>query len=121
MTDIHDRTEQQESAAADARMERFDDAVAALGHRSSAGDRRWALLGLVAMAAGIVIAVVAYISSTSQSDSRDVMSSGILASVGLAVVIAGAAVFVRSSLTEFLRFWILRVLLARDDEEDARR
>ena len=43
-------------------------------------------------------------------DTRDVLSSAILAVVGLSLVVAGGAVFVRSSMTEFLRFWMLRMI-----------
>ncbi len=116
MTDTRPSTDQPVAGIDDERLRRFDEAVAAMGHRPSAGDRRWAMGGLIAMATGIVIAVIAYASSTSQADQRDVISYGILASVGVAVVIAGAAVFVRASIIEFLRFWLLRVLLARDDD-----
>ncbi len=100
----------------DHRLERFDAALDQIGHRASGNDRRWARAGLAAMAAGVVIAVAAYATSTSMSDQRDVLSSGILALVGLGVVVAGAAVFVRYSLTEFLRFWMLRLLLQQADD-----
>lgn len=110
----------QQPGAADQRLERFERAVAEMGHRPSAGDRRWVLLGLAAMVAGIVLAIVAYAMSTSQADTRDVISSGILASVGLSIVVAGGAVFVRASLTQFLRYWLLRVLLQQSDEQGGR-
>jgi hypothetical protein len=110
-------TDSSTGPAGDARLERFDAALDQIGHRASANDRRWALAGLVAMAAGIVVGVVAYSTSTSMSDQRDVISAVILGVVGLAVVVAGAAVFVRYSLTEFLRFWMLRMLLEQADED----
>lgn len=95
---------------AHARHERFAEELEAVGHRTSRGDRRLILGAIAVMAVGVVLAVVAYAMSTSQSDTRDVISSGILAMVGLCLVVAGGAVFVRSSLTEFLRFWMLRML-----------
>ncbi|MDZ7676421.1 MAG: hypothetical protein U5K30_15300 [Acidimicrobiales bacterium] len=118
MDDQPDRTSAPE--VVDTRLERFDQAVADMGHRPSAGDRRWALVGLVAMAAGIGLAIIAYATSTSMSDTRDLMSSGILASVGLCIVVAGAAVFVRASMTEFLRYWLLRVLLQQSEQANDR-
>ena len=99
------------TTAASARQARFSEELEAIGHRTSRGDRRLVLLSAGVMALGILLAVVAYAMSTGQSDTRDVISSGILAMVGLGLVIGGAAVFVRSSLTEFLRFWMLRLLL----------
>jgi hypothetical protein len=92
------------------RLARFERDLETIGHRTSRADRKWALAGAIGMAVGIAIAVAAYASSTSLSDTRDVISSGILAMVGVSIVIAGGAIFVRSSLTEFLRFWMLRLL-----------
>ena len=106
------------TTAASAREARFSEELEAIGHRTSRGDRRLVLVSAGAMALGILLAVVAYATSTSQSDTRDVISSGILAMVGLGLVIGGAAVFVRSSLTEFLRFWMLRLLLEQQRGKD---
>jgi hypothetical protein len=92
------------------RQGRFAAELEAVGHQTSRGDRRLVLAAAAVMAAGVVLAIAAYAMSTSQSDTRDVISSGILAMVGLSLVVAGGAVFVRSSLTEFLRFWMLRML-----------
>ena len=45
-----------------------------------------------------------------QSDTRDVLSSGILAVAMLGVAVLGAAVFLRYSMARFLRLWLLRQL-----------
>lgn len=94
----------------DARLERFDAALEQIGHRASGNDRRWSIAGLATMVVGIVVTIVAYILSTNQAALADVVESVVLASIGVSLVVAGAAVFVRYSLTEFLRFWMLRML-----------
>ncbi len=104
----------------DERLDRFDAALDQIGHGASGNDRRWALAGLLVMALGVVVAIAAYATSTSMSDQRDVISAVILAVIGLAVVVAGAAVFVRYSLTEFLRFWMLRMLLQESEAEGSK-
>lgn len=109
-----------QSAPSGDRLARFESDLDTIGHRTSKGDRTWALAGAVVMVVGVAITVVAYFTSTSQSDTRDVISSGILASVGLALVVAGAAVFVRSSVTEFLRFWMLRLLSEQRPDQESR-
>lgn len=114
MTDTQEHTARSDGTS---RLDRFDAAVADIGHRSSTRDRQWAMAGAALMVLGLVVAVVAYATSTSMSDQRDVGSAQILAVLGLAAVVAGAAVFVRYSVTEFLRFWLLRVLLDRDDRD----
>ena len=121
-TTEHDTPRQQPGAgraASDSRLERFERDLEAIGHRTSRADRRFVLAGVAAMVAGITITVVAYATSTGQSDTRDVISSVVLASVGLALVFAGGAVFVRGSITEFLRFWMLRLLY--EQQRDLRR
>lgn len=112
-------TDRTTSAPDDGRLGRFDDALSQIGHRPSGNDRRNAIGGLVLMAAGVVVALVAYYTSTSMSDQRDVLSAGILALLGLAIVVVGATVFVRYSLSQFLRFWMLRLLLEQADEPAA--
>ncbi len=120
MTDTSIDNSSAAAAAPGDRRERFERDLGRIGHRTSRGDRKLALVGAVAMGVGILVALVAYIASTGQSDTRDVISSGILATVGLCVVVAGGAVFLRGSLTEFLRFWMLRILYEqqRSDEAD---
>ena len=100
------------------RHERFARQLDAIGHRTSRGDRRVVVGSAAVMGVGVLLAVVSYFTSTNQADTRDVISSGILAMVGLTLVVAGGAVFVRSSMTEFLRFWMLRLLAEQQRGSD---
>lgn len=109
-------TDQTNSTEDGARLARFDEALGQIGHRPSGNDRRSAIGGLVLMGVGVVVGIIAYSSSTSMSDQRDVLSAGILAIVGLSVVVVGATFFLRFSLSGFLRFWMLRLLLQQADE-----
>lgn len=102
------------------RIDRFDAALAQIGHRPSGNDRRWATVGLAAMAIGIVITIAAYIVSTNQAVLADVIESVVLSAIGLALVVAGAAVFVRYSMTEFLRFWMLRMLFQESEADTSK-
>jgi peptidoglycan/LPS O-acetylase OafA/YrhL len=113
MTQMTDTT-----VARSTREARFADELEAIGHRTSRGDRRQVQVAATVMVLGVAVAIVAYAMSTGQSDTRDVISSVILAVVGLCLVVGGAAVFVRSSMTEFLRFWMLRLLFEQQRGED---
>jgi hypothetical protein len=67
-------------------------------------------LGLVLLAAGIIVAIVAYSMSHSTDNplqQRDAFTIGL---IGVTISIAGAAVFLRYSLAGFLRFWLARFL-----------
>ena len=81
----------------------------------TAGEPRLIALGLVLMVVGAAVALVSFIISGSQSDTRDVLSSIILAVFGLTLSVAGMAVFLRYSLGRFLRFWLLRLIYEQQD------
>jgi len=105
------------ASTAAGRREQFEEEIAAVRIRTgkAEAEQRWTILGLVGLVAGVVVALIAYISSTGQSDSRDVISSAILALVGVSLTIAGGALFLRYSLARFLRFWLLRVIYEQQD------
>lgn len=99
------------------RMTRFSDDVAGLKLKTNTRttERLAQMSGLALMVAGIALAVVAYATSLgvqatpgSNIDLLDANSNVILALVGVAMTLAGGFVFLRYSLTRFLRFWLLR-------------
>jgi hypothetical protein len=93
------------------RIERLKSDAAELNvGKGAARDGVYQTLGAVAMVAGVVVALMAYVGSRSLDDTRDIQSTIVLALAMLALSIAGAAVFVRYSLARFLRFWLLRQL-----------
>jgi hypothetical protein len=93
------------------RIERLKSDAAELNvGKGAARDGLWQTVGAIAMAAGVVLAFVAYQISLSKDDTRDIQSLEILAVAMLALAVAGAAVFLRYSIARFLRFWLLRQL-----------
>ncbi|MEE2033253.1 hypothetical protein [Rhodococcus chondri] len=86
----------------------------------------WLRLGIALMVLGPVLGVVAYFMSHNTSDALVQRDALVLAVAGVSVGIVGAAVFLRYSLTGFLRFWMARqaydlsVLADRLPEQDAR-
>ncbi len=93
------------------RIERLKSDAAELNvSKGAARDGLWQTVGAIAMAAGVVLAFVAYQLSLGKNDPRDIDSLQILAVAMLALAVVGAAVFLRYSLARFLRFWLLRQL-----------
>ncbi len=71
-------------------------------------ERVWLIIGFLLILTGIVITIAAYVGGSgtaSPADQRAYLMSGL---IGVAVAIGGAALFVRYSLTRYLRFWLLR-------------
>lgn len=68
----------------------------------------WLRTGVVLMALGPVAAVIAYFMSHGTTDplvQRDAITIGL---AGIAVAVVGSALFLRYSITNFLRFWLAR-------------
>ncbi len=105
------------ASTAAGRREQFEEEIAAVRIRTgkAEAEQRFTILGLVGLGAGIVVCLLAYFGSQGQSDTRDVISSVILALVGVSLSIAGAALFLRYSLARFLRFWLLRLIYEQQD------
>ena len=102
---------------APARRQQFEADVAELRVKTggSANEPRMVALGAALVVIGLAITVIGFVMSGSQADTRDVLSSVILAIVGLTVTVAGTGVFLRYSISRFLRFWLLRLIYEQQD------
>lgn len=99
-----------EARGEEARADRFVRELAELKIPDPAAGRAglWLRLGAVLMVAGAVLAVVAYAVSHGTRDpllQRDAITLGL---GGITAAVIGSAVFLRYSLTGFLRFWMAR-------------
>ena len=96
-----------------ARIEQFRTEIGELKLRgsSSDGEKRLLVIGVVLTLVGIGLAILGAVqvgnSGGSPADQRAFMAQGSF--MGLALVIAGAALFVRFSLARYLRFWLIRM------------
>ena len=94
---------------------RTDAAALKLKTDRAGKERGLQILGVVLMVAGIAIAFAAYRSAlnvqATPGSNVDVLNSnayGPLGMTGLATSVVGAAVFLRYSLADFFRWWLLR-------------
>lgn len=96
-----------------ARIEQFKSEIGELKLRgsSSEGERRLLLIGIVLVVIGLGLAVLGAVqvgnSGGSPPDQRAYMAQGSF--MGIVLVIAGAALFVRYSLARYMRFWLIRM------------
>jgi multisubunit Na+/H+ antiporter MnhB subunit len=72
----------------------------------------------VLMLGGIGVAIYGYALSHSTSDQRQQIDALIVALVGVTVSIAGAALFLRYSFAQFLRFWLARLTYEQHAQTD---
>lgn len=76
-----------------------------------AGDRWWLIAGVVLPVLGLVAIVLGWWGASGTAYPAEqlpyVVSGGVL---GIALVVIGAALFVRYSLSRYLRFWLIRMV-----------
>jgi hypothetical protein len=85
---------------------------------NATADKLGRTLGILFMTLGVVGTFVAYNSSRSLDDSRDIASSQILALVFVAFTVVGAAIYLAGSIAKVLRLWLLRQLVESQDRMD---
>lgn len=102
------------SPDSDLRVEQFRSEMEDLKLKGSSGDaERWMLIaGIILAVVGLALAIMGAIQVVNAGDDpatqRAGMASGSL--LGLVLLIAGCALFIRFSLGRYLRFWLVRLV-----------
>ena len=96
--------------SAESRADRFARELADLKISDPAGGhpRTWQRVGGALMVLGIVLGVSSYLISQRTGDSLTASTAITISLGGVTLSIVGAAIFLRYSLTGFLRFWMAR-------------
>ena len=82
-------------------------------------DRALLVFGVVLLVAGVALAIDGYaLSHAATNDQRQQLDGIAIGLIGVAVTIAGAALFVRYSLAQFLRFWLARLTYEQQAQTD---
>jgi hypothetical protein len=104
----------------DGRLEQFKADIAEMRIKDpSAGrDALFLRLGVGLMVLGVAVTIATYFLSHSTFSAADHADDTMIALAGVAVTIAGAAVFVRYSIAAFLRFWLARLIYEQRVQTD---
>ncbi len=102
------------------RVEEFKQEIADMRLRDPATARDRMLLrgGIALMVIGIGVAIGAYFVSHTTTNTllqNDMVISSV---IGLSVTVAGAALFLRYSMAQFLRFWLARLSFEQQHQTD---
>lgn len=94
------------------RIEEFKKEVAELKLRTpdDGNERMWLLAGLILPLLGVVAIIVGYLGASSGAQLDQIpylISGGVL---GLGLIVIGGALFVRYSMTRYMRFWLVRII-----------
>ena len=104
----------------DGRLEQFKADIAEMHIKDPTASRDTMLLqvGAVLMVAGVAITIVTYFLSHATFSVADHADDTIIALIGVAITILGAALFLRYSLAAFLRFWLARLIYEQQTQTD---
>ncbi len=102
------------------RLEQFQSDIAAMRIKDPSAGRDGALLraGVALMVAGLGLTIAAYAASHSTKLDLDQRDDIIIALIGVATTIIGSALFLRYSLSGFLRFWLARLIFEQIRQTD---
>ncbi|MFP5254477.1 MAG: hypothetical protein ACLGI8_01330 [Acidimicrobiia bacterium] len=85
---------------------------------SASADRTAVRLGLLGLVVGVGLGIVAYTMSHGTTDPLAQRDATVLALIGVAVAVSGAALYLKGALAGFLRFWLVRDLHERRLQTD---
>ncbi len=102
------------------RVEQFKSEIADMGVKDPAVARDRLLLraSVALLVAGPVVGVVAYFVSHGTENPLQQRDAIVLALIGVAVSVAGGALFVRYAVASFLRFWLARLCWEQQAQTD---
>ena len=76
---------------------------------------RWGI-GLTIL--GFVVAIVSWWSAFNAGSFEDIFRSQIFALIGIGISVVGIVIWIRNSLTRYLRFWIIRLVYEQREQTD---
>jgi uncharacterized membrane protein YidH (DUF202 family) len=102
------------------RVEQFKQEIADMRLRdpSTARDRLLLRTGIALMVIGVGFTVVGYFLSHTTKDVLQQNDAQVSAMIGIAITIVGAALFLRYSIAQFLRFWLARLTYEQNHQTD---
>jgi hypothetical protein len=103
------------------RLAQFQDEVAKLKLKGGGAnpERNGANWGIGLTIVGVIVVVIAWLSSKGANSTNARLDAEVAAVIGLLVGIVGLALWIRNSITSYLRYWLVRLIY--EDREQTER
>jgi hypothetical protein len=103
------------------RLAQFQDEVAKLKVTGGGAnpERLGAQWGIGLTIVGFVVAIIAYWSALDSKNTNTQLRSQIIAIIGIGLALVGIVIWVRNSITRYLRYWIIRLVYEQREQTDA--
>ncbi len=114
-------SEMASTAATSPRLDEFEAEVRKLKVTGGGAnpERLGAQWGIGLTIVGFVVAVIAWWSAQDATRNEVIYRSQIVAGIGLAIALVGMVIWLRNSLTRYLRYWIIRLVYEQREQTDA--
>jgi hypothetical protein len=111
-TDRTEPTTSQNGVMPPRQREAFEAELARIKAANTSGplDRRLAGVGIMTVVAGAVLILACYGQARNFDDLRDQIEVVVLALLGLGLMVFGSVLYLRNSMTRFMRYWLLRLI-----------
>jgi hypothetical protein len=102
------------------RLEQFKAEIADMRLKEANPAREGLLLrvGVGLLVAGVVLGIVGFVLCHGTENPLQQRDGIVLALIGVSLSVGGAALYLRHGLTQFLRFWMARVLFEQQQSRD---
>ena len=81
-------------------------------------ERAWMVVGALAMIVGVVLGLVGWVGTRGTDSTLDFADYAAMSRFGIALTIAGSALFTVMSLRRWFRFWLVRLIYELRDQAD---
>ena len=103
------------------RLAQFQDEVAKLKVTGGGAnpERLGSQWGIGLTIVGFLVAIIAYWSALDSKSTNTQLRSQIIAIIGIGLALVGIVIWVRNSITRYLRYWIIRLVYEQREQTDA--
>jgi hypothetical protein len=81
-------------------------------------ERTWTIIGAIAMVAGVVLTAASWALTQGTTSTLDFASYNAMGNFGIALTVAGSAVYLVMSLKRYFRYWLIRLIYEQRDQAD---
>ena len=103
------------------RLAQFEEEIAKLKVTGGGAnpERLGAQWGIGLTIVGFLVAIIAYWSALDSKSTNTQLRSQIIAIIGIGLALVGIVIWVRNSITRYLRYWIIRLVYEQREQTDA--
>jgi hypothetical protein len=118
MNDV--KTDATAASMSSPRLAQFQDEVAKLKVTGGGAnpERLGAQWGIGLTIFGLVVSFISWWSALNATRFEDIHRAAIFALIGVAVSVIGVVIWIRNSLTRYLRYWIIRLVYEQREQTD---